>query len=59
MVVYILITIAMFWYVGRPLNPPAPPEPQDDSKAWAEIINLVIACTTLFWVLVVIVLWNR
>jgi len=59
MVVYILITIAMLWYVSRPLNPPAPPAPQDDSSTWAEIINLTIACTILFSILVIIFLWNR
>jgi len=62
-VVYVLISIIMVWWaIARDDRPTGPSEPEpvpDDSKVWEEIINLAIAGTVLFWVLVIIVLLNR
>jgi hypothetical protein len=58
-VVYVLLAIALIWYVGRPTGPSKPEPEPDTSKVWEEIINLTIAGTVLFWVLVIIFLCNR
>lgn len=58
-VVYVLISIFMIWYGSRPTDPPPPPEPDQDDKWIEEIVNLALACAALFWVLIIVLLWNR